>query len=552
MEYESDLSELLDLILFAGLLFFVIIVMLANYAKSINRLMGLHKIAKVPKNWIKKRTHIFQRQVSSCNKSIQIENPTSLRQAYSNRKLKIIRATWIAYGVFVVCGFITILILDDAVNTWSDLINPSFIEEHFFYWAEVFISSFLSLCILSLGPAIINIYPHVPMRFLLIGSMTLGLLGVLVDAYDAIEIFEGTLEILFTCFLILFRLTRQISIPFIVIFTIFGVGSGLIDLEAALNWDSNNNEIVDTQSEINNFAMSMILVVAVVPISILIVKVLVWFYEKGYMSDTSTLALLSVTFIASTIISDGSDTASGVVTPSVIAMIGITWVGVTVASYVYALTLTPSIIYPPRALLVLRIFSRNRESEYLLDAMQNQWRFAGPVFQIGGPDLAKINADPYEIMKFFTFRIHDLFIFENLSRDDLLKTLDLSPDREGRFRINEIFCINDTWQSSVEHLIDSSNVILLDIRGFHLERAGVAYEMKLLAQNSRLARVVAVGDDKTDWEYVDKLFEVSHQNGICETRLNINSTEIEKICMKHLIQTAENYNVSVQKINSIQ
>lgn len=442
MESETDLSELLDLILFAGLLFLVIWITIAKYDKSISRLMRLNQVAP------------------SFNKPNQIENPVSLRQAVNNRNLRVIRATWIAYGVFVACGFVTILILDDAVNIWSDLINSRFIEEHFFGWAEVFISLFLSLCIVSLGPAIINIYPHVSMRFLLAGSMTLWLLGVLFDAYDAIEIFEGTLNILIICFLILYRSTRQISIPFIVIFTIFGVGLGFIDLEAALNWDSNNNEIVDSQSEINNFALSMILVVAVVPISILIVKVLVWFYEKGYISDTSTLAFLSMTFIVSATISDGSDTASGIVTPSVIAMIGIVWIGLTVTSYVCALTVTPLIIQPPRALLVLRVFSRNRKSEYLLDAMQNQWRFAGPVFQIGGPDLAKINADPYEIMKFFTFRIHDLFIFGNLSRNDLLRTLDLAPDREGRFRINEIFCINDTWQSSVEHLIDSSNVIL--------------------------------------------------------------------------------------------
>lgn len=64
--------------------------------------------------------------------------------------------------------------------------------------------------------------------------------------------------------------------------------------------------------------------------------------------------------------------------------------------------------------------------------------------------------------------------------------------------------------------------------------------MKLLAQNSRLARVVAVGDNETDWEYVDKLFEISHQNGIFETRLNINTPKIETICMKQLIQIAEN------------
>ena len=48
-----------------------------------------------------------------------------------------------------------------------------------------------------------------------------------------------------------------------------------------------------------------------------------------------------------------------------------------------------------------------------------------------------------------------------------------------------------------------SKTILLDLRGLTAEREGTSFEVGLLAQHGLLSRVVAIGDDGTDWVHVD-------------------------------------------------
>jgi hypothetical protein len=59
---------------------------------------------------------------------------------------------------------------------------------------------------------------------------------------------------------------------------------------------------------------------------------------------------------------------------------------------------------------VLRVFSPNRRSDRLLDQVQTGWRYAGPVLQVGGPDLARLNINPYEFALFLGMRTHQLFL----------------------------------------------------------------------------------------------------------------------------------------------
>jgi hypothetical protein len=187
-----------------------------------------------------------------------------------------------------------------------------------------------------------------------------------------------------------------------------------------------------------------------------------------------------------------------------------------------------------RTLLLLRVFSKDRQMERLLDGVQTRWRYAGPVLQIGGPDLAKLNIEPYDLLKFVSFKAHELFLPGELSLDELRNSLDLAPDREGRFRVNEVFCFDTAWRSTVEKLIDLSDVILLDLRGFSAERKGTAFEVKLLSANRKLARVLAIGDETTDWTHVDALLGKVRE-GAREVRLDAR----EKLAMLRCIERLE-------------
>lgn len=154
---------------------------------------------------------------------------------------------------------------------------------------------------------------------------------------------------------------------------------------------------------------------------------------------------------------------------------------------------------------MLRVFARQRKQLRLLDELQSRWRYVGPVHQIGGPDLATTNVDPQECALFLVGRLHDLFLPAAASPAQLSNRLLAGADREGRYSISEVFCFNSAWQPTVEQLMYISEAILLDLRGLTPKRQGTSYELRILARTGLLDRVVAIGDEHTDWALADRL-----------------------------------------------
>ena len=81
-----------------------------------------------------------------------------------------------------------------------------------------------------------------------------------------------------------------------------------------------------------------------------------------------------------------------------------------------------------------------------------------------------------------------------------LGRLDFAPDRDGRYRINDLFCSNDAWKPTFQQLIGTSSAILIDLRGYGLQHVGVTYEIQQLATLARLNRVVAITDETTSMD----------------------------------------------------
>lgn len=84
----------------------------------------------------------------------------------------------------------------------------------------------------------------------------------------------------------------------------------------------------------------------------------------------------------------------------------------------------------------------------------------------------------------------------------LERSLDLGLDREGRFRVSELFCFDTSWKAVVEQLLGLADAVLLDLRGFVPARTGTAHELRRLAEWRLLPRVVAIRDQGTDWDFV--------------------------------------------------
>lgn len=152
----------------------------------------------------------------------------------------------------------------------------------------------------------------------------------------------------------------------------------------------------------------------------------------------------------------------------------------------------------PPMLLVLRVFQRDREMEALFDAVIERWRVTGNVALIAGTDLVSRTIDPGEIFAFLGGRIDSQFIATAEDIPRRLAAFDLQPDIEGRYRINECYCRDTTWKPTLAALVEMSDVVLTDLRGFQAHNEGCRYELGILARAPNIARVVVLFDGKTD------------------------------------------------------
>jgi hypothetical protein len=227
--------------------------------------------------------------------------------------------------------------------------------------------------------------------------------------------------------------------------------------------------------------------------------------DRGWVSELSLPSLVALCVFASVmVLGQLPDEASSYSAWATWAPLP--WVAATLLAYALALGRPPAEHGGPQ-LLVLRVFSEDSRRHGLLDAVQARWRYVGAVHQIGGPDMVAMNVDPYESMMFLANRLHELFLPAAASLAQLQSSLVTAPDREGRYRINEVFCFNTAWRSTVVQLMQLSDVVVLDLRGLTAQREGTGFEISQLARHRLLDRVVALGDDSTDWRHVDALLQ---------------------------------------------
>jgi len=173
---------------------------------------------------------------------------------------------------------------------------------------------------------------------------------------------------------------------------------------------------------------------------------------------------------------------------------------------------------PRRMLLVLRVFGDRARTGALFERIAARWQRFGPVTTIAAPDAAADTVDPGDLLRFATGRIGESFV---TSRDDLVRrlaTVDVEPDRDGRYRIDEFCCRDDTWQATVVALIARADAIVMDLRGFTAARQGAAFEIEQLATRASAERVVLVVDASTDRALVARALGASTSIGVLEVR----------------------------------
>ena len=133
----------------------------------------------------------------------------------------------------------------------------------------------------------------------------------------------------------------------------------------------------------------------------------------------------------------------------------------------------------------------------MFDVMTKHWRHIGSVQLIAGPDLATTTVKPHEFLDFLSGKLARLFINGKTEFGRRMAEMDLNPDFDGRFRINDFFCHDDTWEMVLSRLVRESDVILMDLRGFSPDNKGCIRELNELINVAPVQRVVLVVDETT-------------------------------------------------------
>jgi hypothetical protein len=509
----GSIPELLLVLLIVSLVLAMLLAPLAQklYTRRMLRFMGMNEVADAPPAW-------WQRRARALRHDTPAGDDLPLAAAAAQRERRLLHATLAAGAVFLVGSFA----LRPFVDDWEDQLGATLIA-----------------ALLVLGPAFVNVRPHAPDRWLWFVPAALAVVGFGVEAFEDPEAFAWD-EAVFT--LLLFygllaisfhRTLRAVVAPLMLL----GVGllAGLV-AAAQLQWPGAVCEAERcTTSWWVLSGLQLALVAAGVGLAVAALRALVWLIDRGWVSDVSLVALFGMVCTAGLVVlvtADGRDGFSGP------ALAGTAWIGAPLAAYALVLHWRPA-PRSARSLLVLRVFSHDAKAERMLDALQTRWRFAGPVLQIGGPDLATLNLDLYEFVKLVTFRLHDLVQPRGLPDAAFAASLDLAADREGRFRVNEVYCFDSSWKTMVERLMAMSDAIVLDLRGFTAQRGGTTHEVVRLAALGVLDRVVAVTDAQTDWRHFEASVAAAGSQARPAARVEAGSAQALEACVAALYAAAE-------------
>lgn len=152
----------------------------------------------------------------------------------------------------------------------------------------------------------------------------------------------------------------------------------------------------------------------------------------------------------------------------------------------------------PPTLLVLRVFQQDAAVETLFDRVIERWRLTGNTVLIAGTDLISRTLDPDDLFTFLNGRLGERFIASPAQVPQRLAEFDLQPDPDGRYRVNECYCFDGTWQAALAALVQRADVVLMDLRGFQAKNAGCRHELGVLSLAPNVQRVVLLHDARTD------------------------------------------------------
>lgn len=123
---------------------------------------------------------------------------------------------------------------------------------------------------------------------------------------------------------------------------------------------------------------------------------------------------------------------------------------------------------------------------------------------VGAGDPVSGAVEPHEFLDFVGGRLSRQFIESEADMNQRLDRRDLHPDPDGRYRVNEFFCRQDTWQMTMRRLAADSDAVLMNLRSFSPRNHGCLWELEQLLIGTPLDRVLFVVDETTDQTFLEE------------------------------------------------
>lgn len=152
----------------------------------------------------------------------------------------------------------------------------------------------------------------------------------------------------------------------------------------------------------------------------------------------------------------------------------------------------------PPCLLVLRVFRRGGAMAWLFDHVVQSWRLCGPVLLITAADLASRTLEPHELVAFVEGRLQERYISSAEQLHTQLAQIQQQPDHDGRWRVHEFCCYANSWKPTLDALLNRSDAVLMDLRGFSSRNAGCSHELQRIGRSRHLGSAVLLVDRHTD------------------------------------------------------
>lgn len=192
-------------------------------------------------------------------------------------------------------------------------------------------------------------------------------------------------------------------------------------------------------------------------------------------------------------------------------------------------------------LLILRVFLLKKTSKFTFNGLVKAWQHLGNYFTASDPSFFKVSwkrrfrhtFPVYILVIFFIYtlatdtnketeaEIFSAFIFMLIignfiyvlnarSRMKLnfasspqvlekrFRSVERKPTRaDNTFREVPIMCFDNTWRQAVDGMIDTADVVLMDLRGFSEENLGSSYEINVLFDKVPADRIVFMAYEET-------------------------------------------------------